>query len=121
MREAPAEIDALKRNAQLGDRVVVELGTNGSFTKKQLTKLLDALADADEVILMNTRVPRKWQDTVNDMLNDVASDYPNVSIGDWYGASAGHDEYFGKDGVHLGKAGSQAYAKLVADLLGTKS
>lgn len=120
MREAPEEIEALKRNGQLGDRVVVELGTNGSFTKKQLTRLLDALADADEVILMNTRVPRKWQDTVNDMLNDVAPDYPNVSIGDWYGASADHDEYFGKDGVHLGKAGSQAYAKLVADLLATK-
>lgn len=120
MREAPEELEALRSNGQLGARVVVELGTNGSFTKKQLTKLLDALADANEVILMNTRVPRKWQDTVNDMLNDVASDYPNVSIGDWYGASAGHDEYFGKDGVHLGKTGSQAYAKLVADLLATK-
>ncbi|MDG0793682.1 acyltransferase family protein [Cohnella ginsengisoli] len=117
MREAPDEIDALKRNGQLGSRVVVELGTNGSFTKKQLTKLLDALAGADEVILMNTRVPRKWQDTVNGMLDDIAPDYPNVSIGDWYGASGGHDEYFGKDGVHLGKTGSQAYAKLVADLL----
>lgn len=120
MREAPDEIDALKCKGQLGSRVVVELGTNGSFTKKQLTKMLDALGDADEIILMNTRVPRKWQDTVNDMLDEIVSDYPNVSIGDWYGASAGHDEYFGKDGVHLGKTGSQAYAKLIAGLLGTK-
>ncbi|MDI4646070.1 acyltransferase family protein [Cohnella hashimotonis] len=120
MREAPDRIAALKSQGLLGSRIVVELGTNGSFTKKQLTKLLDALAEEDEVILMNTRVPRKWQDTVNDMLNDIASDYPNVSIGDWYGASADHDEYFGKDGVHLGKTGSQAYAKLVADLLGSK-
>ncbi|MFD2333345.1 acyltransferase family protein [Cohnella sp. GCM10020058] len=120
MREAPDRIAALKSQGLLGSRIVVELGTNGSFTKKQLTKLLDALAGEDEVILMNTRVPRKWQDTVNDMLNDIASDYPNVSIGDWYDASAGHDEYFGKDGVHLGKTGAQAYAKLVADLLGSK-
>lgn len=120
MREATDTIAALKEKGQLGNRVVVELGTNGSFTKKQLGKLLDALDGADEIILMNTRVPRKWQDTVNAMLADIPSDYDNVKIGDWYGASAGHDEYFGKDGVHLGKTGAQAYAKLVADLLAKK-
>lgn len=117
MREAIDTIGSLRDQGQLGKRVVIELGTNGSFTKKQLSKLLDELADADEVILMNTRVPRKWQDTVNEMLKDVGSDYPNVRIGDWHGASAGHDEYFGKDGVHMGKTGSQAYAKLISDLL----
>ncbi|CAI6030637.1 acyltransferase family protein [Cohnella sp. JJ-181] len=120
MREAIATIESLKDQGRLGDRIVVELGTNGSFTKKQLKKLLDTLTDADEVILMNIRVPRKWQDTVNDMLSDVGADYPNVAVGDWYGASAGHDEYFGKDGVHMGKTGSEAYAKLVANLLAPK-
>lgn len=118
MREAIGTIGSLKDKDRLGGTVVIELGTNGPFTKKQLGTLLDALSDADEIILMNTRVPRKWQDTVNDMLTDVGGEYSNVRIGDWYGESAGHDEYFGKDGVHLGKTGSQAYAKLIADLLG---
>ncbi|MDH4421896.1 acetyltransferase, partial [Bacillus cereus] len=33
---------------------------------------------------------------------------------DWYAASAGNQAYFEPDGVHLTKAGAEAYAALVA-------
>ncbi|MCC3371703.1 acyltransferase family protein [Cohnella sp. REN36] len=117
MSKALEVLDQLKADGKLGDRVIIELGTNGSFTKKQLVKVLDSLKDKQQVVLMNTRVPRKWQDNVNEMLADVSKDYANVTLVDWYTFSADHDEYFGKDGVHLGKTGSQAYAGLVADNL----
>ncbi|MNI97568.1 O-acetyltransferase OatA [compost metagenome] len=48
------------------------------------------------------------------MLANVARGYDNATVIDWHSASAGHDEYFAKDGVHLNIAGSKAYAKLVA-------
>ncbi|MBB6672733.1 acyltransferase family protein [Cohnella nanjingensis] len=115
MSSALEVLEQLQSDDKLGERVIIELGTNGSFTKKQLVKVLDSLQDKQQVVLVNTRVPRKWQDTVNKMLADVSKDYPNVTLVDWYAFSEDHDEYFGKDGVHLGKTGSQAYAGLVAE------
>ena len=43
--------------------------------------------------------------------------HPNVKVVDWYGASAGHDEYFAGDGTHLTPEGAQAYVELIRQAL----
>ncbi|MGF9695420.1 MULTISPECIES: acyltransferase family protein [Paenibacillus] len=113
MWEAADVLDGLKRNDQLGGQVVLELGTNGSFNSKSLKSVLDYLKDEDHVYLVTVRVPRPWERTVNKALNEAASAYNNVSLIDWHSASEGHDEYFEKDGVHLTKEGSEAFATLI--------
>ena len=40
-------------------KVVVELGTNGAFTKDQLNELLDSFGKAD-IYLVSIRVPRDY-------------------------------------------------------------
>lgn len=113
MWEAADVLDGLKRNDQLGSQVVLELGTNGSFNSKSLNSVLDYLKDENHVYLVTVRVPRPWERTVNRALNEAASSYSNVSLIDWNGASEGHNEYFEKDGVHLTKEGSEAFAALI--------
>ncbi|RED56002.1 acyltransferase family protein [Cohnella lupini] len=108
-------IDQLKSTGKLGDIVIIELGTNGIFTENKLRSLLDSIADLRRVILVNTRVPRNWQDDVNETLASAAKDYENVTLVDWYSFSANHDEYFAKDGVHIQPIGSKAYAMLIAE------
>ncbi|WP_338045193.1 acyltransferase family protein [Paenibacillus humicola] len=117
MTQAADELTRLKAEGKLGSRVIIELGTNGPFAKKQLVKLLDALKSADRVLLVNTRVPRKWQDDVNKSLKSAAADYPNVKLVDWYAASKGHDAFFTRDGVHLQTDGAKFYAAMLADAL----
>lgn len=112
MWDAQDIVDSLKASGKLGNRVIFNLGTNGAFTKKQLVKLLDSLQDAEQVIFVNVRVPRPWEASVNSMLAGVVRDYPNAKVVDWYAASAGHDDYFAPDGVHLESGGAEAYAKL---------
>lgn len=107
----------LKRNKQMGNQVVLELGTNGSFNSKNLKSVLDGLKDKTRVYLVTVRVPRPWERTVNKALTDAASSYSNVSLIDWNQASEGHDEYFEKDGVHLTAEGSAAFAALVKNSL----
>ena len=51
---------------------------------------------------------------MNERLKVTASEYPNVTLVDWYVASAGKKDYFAPDGVHLTKVGAEAYAALVA-------
>ncbi|MDF2651724.1 MAG: acyltransferase, partial [Paenibacillus sp.] len=68
-----------------------------------------------QVVLVNTRVPRKWQDSVNTTLKKVAADFPNVVILDWYSLSEGKESYFSKDGVHLKSEGAEFYASLLTE------
>lgn len=117
MAEAPAVLDQLRRNGQLGQTVIIELGTNGAFTKDQLSNLLASLKDAKRIILVNTRVPRPWESIVNKHIAEAAAQDPRITMIDWYGASSGKTSYFEHDGVHLKPKGAKAYASLLAQAL----
>lgn len=114
MSQAPDVVEKLKAKGLLGNRVIIELGTNGSFSKKQLEKLLQSLGGVEQIILVNTRVPKPWESVVNAALAEVAASYPHTSLIDWYTASAGNSSYFYNDGVHLNPEGSKVYAALLA-------
>ncbi|SEO48074.1 acyltransferase family protein [Paenibacillus sp. OV219] len=118
MFESDEVVEELKRNKQLGHTVVIELGTNGSFTTKQLDSLLEAIGDDRRVVLVNTRVPRKWQDVVNDLLSETIKNTPSLTLIDWYSASKGREDFFGKDGVHLKKHGAEFFANLLVQGIG---
>lgn len=117
MNEAYDVISELEQNGKIGEIVVLELGTNGPFTEKQLAEVLDALGKCEKVLLVNTRVPKPWETVVNETMEDVATAYSNVDLLDWYTASAGHDEYFYSDGVHLNKEGAAAYMQMIEKAL----
>ncbi|MBP1307697.1 peptidoglycan/LPS O-acetylase OafA/YrhL/lysophospholipase L1-like esterase [Paenibacillus sp. 1182] len=121
MAEAPAVLEQLRQNGQLGKTVIIELGTNGAFTKDQLANLLASLKDTKRIILVNTRVPRPWESIVNKHLAEAASQDPRITMIDWYAASSGKNSYFEHDGVHLKPKGAKAYASLLAQVLTKQS
>ncbi|GKU78956.1 acyltransferase family protein [Paenibacillus sp. L3-i20] len=110
-------VRALKESNKLGDTVVIQLGTNGAFTTKQMNELLNALGTERKIVFINSRVPRKWQDSVNKMLAATANKTTNVTVIDWHSASKGKNDIFASDGVHLKKQGAELYAKLIVDAL----
>ncbi|MBE5105963.1 acetyltransferase [Bacillus thuringiensis] len=107
-------VEQLKNEGNLGNHVIIGLGTNGAFTTEQLVSLIKLIGNERKIIFINTRVPRPWESIVNERLKVTASEYPNVTLVDWYAASAGKRDYFAPDGVHLTKVGAEAYAALVA-------
>lgn len=113
MWEAPDLLSQLESQQKLGGIVVIELGTNGSFNSKKLNEVLDSLQGKEQVYLVTVRVPRSWERTVNRSLTEASERYANVSLIDWHGASAGHNEYFSEDGVHLTPTGAEAFTALV--------
>ncbi|WP_028548399.1 acyltransferase family protein [Paenibacillus sp. UNC451MF] len=119
--EAADILDQHRKEGTLGSRVIIELGTNGPFNQKQLEALLDSLDGAKQIILVNTRVPRKWEDEVNSVLAEVARSNSKVTLVDWYTASEGKSSFFAPDGVHLEAEGSEYYASLVAGALKSHS
>jgi lysophospholipase L1-like esterase len=75
------------------------------------------LGPAQRVVLVNTHVPRPWQQEVNDTIADVAQTYPNAVLVDWATASANDPQYFYPDGVHLNPEGAKYYASLLVQAL----
>lgn len=112
MSEVPDVINHLKENGQLGEIVIIQIGTNGPFPKSDLISVIGGL-EGKKVFLVNCRVPRPWESTVNQTLEEVVATLPNTVLVDWYSASAGHAEYFVGDGVHLTKIGGETYANLL--------
>ncbi len=117
MSQAPALVDQLEAEGRIGTTVLIQLGTNGSFTDEQLDGLLAKLPEAKKIILVNTRVPRPWEGVVNSALERAAQRDDRVLLIDWHSASAGRDDYFARDGVHLMPAGARAYTQLLVDAL----
>ena len=113
--QTPPVIARLKAEHKLGQVVILELGNNGPYTRAQLMSLLHSLGPTRQVIMINTRVPMPWQDVVNHLLAQVASTDPQVTLVNWYQASANENGWFYPDGVHLNPTGAQAYARLLVD------
>ncbi|WP_372011293.1 hypothetical protein NBRC13296_11955 [Paenibacillus chitinolyticus] len=116
MSQAQKLIDDLKAEGKLGNRIIIELGTNGPFNQKSLRSLLQSLSDK-QVFVVTTRVSKGWQDTVNTTIKDVAGEFHHVKIVDWYAASEGKKDIFYEDGVHLKPDGSRYYASLLIEAL----
>ncbi|MFA5635606.1 MAG: acyltransferase family protein [Anaerovoracaceae bacterium] len=117
MHDAPEVVSKLRKEDKFGETIIIGLGTNGAFTEKQLRATLDRLEGAEQIVLLNSRVPKPWEAVVNETLAKVVSSYPNARLVDWHGISKGHDEYFYQDGVHLKPAGAEAYCKMIVEAL----
>jgi hypothetical protein len=116
MSEMPEVIKHLESSGQLGEYVIIQLGTNGPFVKTDLINIIKGLENK-KVYLVNCRVPRAWESTVNRTLEEVVKSMLNTVLVDWYSASEGHPEFFSNDGVHLTRAGGETYAKLLVEQL----
>ena len=107
----------LKAEGIVGNRLILELGTNGPYSAAQLDALLTALGPMQRIVLVNTAVPRPWQQEVNSTIASFAAAHPNAVVVDWSTESADCSQCLYPDGVHLDPAGAKYYASLMAAAL----
>ena len=106
-------LEAYKASGDLPDRVIVQMGENGPVWGADVTRLREALRGVPEVLIMNVRVPRSWEDEVNGILEETVANWPEAHIVDWHGASVAKPGLLYDDGTHPNPAGREVYAKLV--------
>ena len=112
-------VPQLKQQGIVGNRLILELGTNGPYSVQQMEQLINSLGPMRKIVLVNTRVPRPWQQQVNQTIAQVAQAYPQATVVDWYADSATHPGYFYCDGVHHRSPGAKYYASLLAQAVKT--
>ncbi|MGM7636687.1 acyltransferase family protein [Bacillus sp. Hm123] len=117
MSEGIEMAQQMEQQGQLGDVVIIGLGSNGPMAKEQLAKMVESLGSDKQILLINTRVPRSWEREVNADLKEIAGQFSNVTLVDWYEASQHHPHYFISDQVHLSQEGREVYASLILDAI----
>jgi peptidoglycan/LPS O-acetylase OafA/YrhL len=111
------EIQMLKDQGLLGQIVIVQLGTNGTVNPADFDRMMTLLSDRQKVVIINAKVPRPWEEQVNDTLAAGVKRYKNAVLLDWHGYGGQHPEFFYDDGIHLRPDGAQFYAQLIAAAL----
>lgn len=97
---------------QLYENVVIHLGTNGYIDKPEFIRVLKNLGDRN-IYLINSVVPRSWEESVNSVINEVAAELSNVHVIDWYSLAKGKREWFYKDAIHPNFDGIEKYTQLI--------
>ncbi|MFM8625864.1 MAG: acyltransferase family protein [Actinomycetota bacterium] len=104
---------------ELGENVVVHLGTNGTTKASSFESILEPLAGVDRVVVLTVHVPGQQYETINnDIIRGLPSRFPNVVLLDWWALSADKPEWFAKDGVHLNDVGRDNYVRLILGAFG---
>lgn len=119
-RQAEEALDALESYLDLGvvgDQVVISIGTNGVLDTDVMDAFVKAVGDERELWFVNLRSPNAKDVDNNAMIETYVNKYDNVHLIDWYGASAGNDDWLIEDGIHLTWDGRDAFSKLVVDTM----
>ena len=98
----------LKNANKLGEVVVLHLGTNGDCANSCKENIMNILSDKI-VFWLNTTNNEK----VNTSLNELATKYDNLHIINWHDLSAGHEDWFYYDGIHLPPTGRKEYTNII--------
>jgi peptidoglycan/LPS O-acetylase OafA/YrhL len=114
-REAKEIVQQKQSSGNLGEIVVIELGANGPLSDKKLAELIEEIGTDREIYMITTRVPKPWQNEINETIKKVAGGYENVKVVDWFTFSESHLDYIGNDGVHLTLTGARVYAEYLID------
>src|SRR6266487_4228299 len=106
-------IAALKARGLLRRIVVVDLGTNGTVTWAEISRLFAEIGKHRRLVLVNTFEDRSWEYEVNSTLAAAARDHPDVELANWY-ATVEHRTYLlWSDGIHPQPAGGLVYARML--------
>ena len=124
--KARTVVDSLKQKGELGDIVILALGTNGTFSPTVGKKLVKAIGSKRQIYWVTVYGRHlQWQEDSNQMILSMAEKYDNIHMIDWAAYCAGHDDWFLEDGVHLTQDGCKAYAQMLYDSIlpdiGTKA
>ena len=103
----------LRTRGELGDIVVLHLGTNGAFSSATWDEVMTELSDRRRVIVLTVNVPRRWESIVNAAIRSGQERWPDVEVIDYKAFADTHPDLYVPDGVHLTATGRTLYSNFL--------
>ena len=117
--DLPKVLESLTATKKLKNIVIIHLGTNGVINKESFESSMKLL-EGKTVYLMNTVVPKPWEKSVNESLEEWSEGYDNITIIDWYKYAKGEKKLFYKDATHPKPEGAKKYAEFILETIKAK-
>ncbi len=115
-------VGQLKASGQLGEIVVIQVGTNGPVEQMVYDEIMSYLPAAEhpKVIFLTVHANRNWIEPNNMRIWSLKGRYPNVDVLDWNGlVTSGQIPGISGDGIHLGTPeAKQTYANYIFGMIG---
>ena len=100
-------------------RVVLQLGTNGTVSRREYDAVLAEVSDLPRVVVMTVKADRPWIQANNEIIRSLPLTHPNVVVLDWEARAAEVADHLASDGIHLGDDVAKAfYTNLILEALG---
>ena len=112
--QVQAAVPKLREQKVIGDRLIIELGTNGPYSPAALNNLIRSFGPMEKIVLVNSFVSRPWEQYVNQTIAAVAKLHSNLTVVNWFALGAKVPTDFYPDGIHLNPTGARYYAGLIA-------
>ena len=115
LRKALPIFYEMKEKGELGDVVVVALGTNSDneIRVDVLDEIYENL-DGRMMVILTVAIPYVVQEQQrNAAIIKFADTHDNCHLADWYGTMKTHKEYFMGDDTHPHELGTDVYAQLI--------
>ncbi|MBW8826225.1 MAG: acyltransferase [Acidobacteria bacterium] len=114
-------LDLLERYRDQGrlrqvSALVWALGTNGPLSASQLEQLALVSTGVPRVVVVNVRVPKRWEAETNTSIGDGVPKHGRMRLADWHAVS-GAGGVIGDDGVHPTPPGARLFARVVLEQL----
>jgi peptidoglycan/LPS O-acetylase OafA/YrhL len=113
-------LQAFANQSVLAPLVIVHCGNNGALGAGFVDQVMQIAGPHRNVMFVNLKVPRSWQDTDNAQLAQAVARYKNARIFNWNDLGSlltPQNVYFYADGYHLTPAGRAYYATNVLNAL----
>ena len=110
-------IDQLKQQKQLGDIIVLMVGSNGAYTKGQLDAVLKNIGMDKQIFLVSNTINRTWQREINQIANQLADKYSNVYYIDWKTEASTHPDWFYEKASIVNTTGAHQQGLWIAKMI----
>lgn len=98
---------------EIGDFVVLALGTNGAVNPADIDRVHEKL-NGRKLILISIVLPYKAEEeSRNKEIIAYADKYDDVYLVDWHAVAKGQKKWFFEDNIHPGENGAKVYSQLI--------
>ena len=113
------ELQQAKSEFHITDGIVLQLGTDGTVSRRQYDAVLTEVSDLPRVVVMTVKADRPWIQANNEIIRSLPLTHPNVVVLDWEARAAEVADHLASDGIHLGDDVAKAfYTNLILEALG---